>query len=146
VREGQPDAIWHRTGDAGSFDEQGRLWFSGRIAERLETVRGIVHTEPSEQVFRGHPDVARCALVGLGLRGKQEPALVVQPKSSALNETSLAKELRETARRFPHTADIRKFFFHRAFPVDVRHNAKIHRLTLTRWAANATPREPDREP
>jgi hypothetical protein len=26
------------------------------------------------------------------------------------------------------------FYFHEDFPVDVRHNAKIHRLTLTEWA------------
>jgi hypothetical protein len=25
--------------------------------------------------------------------------------------------------------------FHDRFPVDVRHNAKIHRLTLAQWAA-----------
>ncbi|MFM7751884.1 MAG: hypothetical protein ACKPB0_15855, partial [Opitutaceae bacterium] len=48
-----------------------------------------------------------------------------------------ARELRALARRHPHTAAIRRFLFHPRFPVDVRHNAKIHRLTLTRWAAHA---------
>ncbi len=50
---------------------------------------------------------------------------------------ALARELRELALRHPHTAGIRRFFFHPRFPVDVRHNAKIHRLTLARWAAGA---------
>lgn len=143
--EGFPSMVWHRMGDAGSFDPQGRLWFCGRIAERIETTAGIVHTEPSEQVFRNHADVVRCALIGLGLRGQQEPALVVQPANSVSNENKLAKELRAVALRFTHTAGIRKFFFRHNFPVDVRHNAKIHRLTLARWAAGATPYEPDRE-
>jgi hypothetical protein len=30
-----------------------------------------------------------------------------------------------------------RFYFRARFPVDVRHNAKIHRLTLAKWAATA---------
>jgi len=140
---GVTNEVWHRMGDAGSFDDHGKLWFSGRIAERVESAAGVVHTEPCEQVFRTHPKVVRCALIGLGPRGKQEPALVVQPVSTSIDKKLFAVELREMASRFPHTAAIRKFFFHPSFPVDVRHNAKIHRLTLARWAAGATPHEPD---
>lgn len=121
-------------GDAGYLDAQGRLWFCGRIAERVVTAHATLHTEPCEQVFRAHEQVARCALIGFGERGTQEPALVVQPKAPT-DEAALAVELRELALRRPHTAAIKRFFFHPAFPVDVRHNAKIHRLTLARWAA-----------
>ena len=138
--------IWHRMGDAGSLDETGRLWFSGRIAERVETAQGTLHTEPVEQVFRGHAQVARCALIGLGPRGRQVPALVVQSKSSSADQTRLARELRELALQHPHTAGIKKFFFQPAFPVDVRHNAKIHRLALARWAATARAFEPGKQP
>jgi len=145
-KPGGPAAVWHRMGDAGQLDDTGRLWFCGRLAERLETAAGPVQTEPAEQVFRRHPSVARCALIGLGPRGQQEPALVVQPVGSDTNEILLANELRKLARANPHTAEIRKFFFHPAFPVDVRHNAKIHRLDLTRWAATATAREAGEAP
>jgi acyl-CoA synthetase (AMP-forming)/AMP-acid ligase II len=139
-----PDGtVWHRMGDAGRFDDSGRLWFCGRIAERVETAAGVVHTEPVEQVFRGHPHVVRCALVGLGPRGRQEPAIVIQPAATARAGAHFARELRDLATRHPPTAMIRKFFFHPAFPVDVRHNAKIHRLTLAQWAATATPIIPD---
>jgi acyl-CoA synthetase (AMP-forming)/AMP-acid ligase II len=127
--------VWHRMGDAGYLDASGRLWFCGRIAERVETSVGPVFTEPCEQVFRGHPRVARCALIGLGPRGQQDPALVVQPVASLTDESAFAQELRILAQRHPHTSAIRRFFFHPSFPVDVRHNAKIHRLTLARWAA-----------
>jgi hypothetical protein len=54
-----------------------------------------------------------------------------------LQARALARELRELALRHPHTAAIDRFFFHPGFPVDVRHNAKIHRLTLARWAQSA---------
>ncbi|HEX2099517.1 MAG TPA: fatty acid CoA ligase family protein, partial [Candidatus Synoicihabitans sp.] len=133
--------IWHRMGDCGYFDAEGRLWFCGRKVERVETAAGRLHTEPCEQVFRPHPLVARCALIGLGDPGAQEPALVVQRRRGRLHpplsNTDFARELRTLATRHPHTASIRRFFFHPRFPVDVRHNAKIHRLTLTRWAAHA---------
>jgi acyl-CoA synthetase (AMP-forming)/AMP-acid ligase II len=131
--------VWHRMGDCGYLDSEGFLWFCGRKAERLETSRGPLFTEPCEQVFRAQNGVARCALIGLGQRGAQIPALVVQPTSklSPSEKQALASELRERAKAQPHTSTITRFFFHPAFPVDVRHNAKIHRLTLAKWAMTA---------
>jgi acyl-CoA synthetase (AMP-forming)/AMP-acid ligase II len=140
---GNNGEIWHRMGDTGQFDAEGCLWFSGRIAERLETADGTMHTEPAEQVFRNYPQVVRCALIGLGQRGRQEPALVVQPAATVTDQRALARALRTLAEKYPHTKAIRKFFFHPSFPVDVRHNAKIHRLTLTQWAATAAAVEPE---
>ena len=147
--DGRPDAtaaakipdgatVWHRMGDCGYLDANGRLWFCGRKVERVETASGTLHTEPCEQVFRAHPAAARCALIGLGERPRQEPVIVVETKPDGPDAArALARELRTLARRHPHTAGIRRFAFHPRFPVDVRHNAKIHRLTLARWAARA---------
>ncbi len=129
-------ACWHRMGDCGYLDRDGRLWFCGRKAERVETAAGPLHTEICEQVFRAHPRAHRCALIGLGPRGRQEPALVVQTKVAG-EASALAAELRALGRLNPATAGIRRFYFRPAFPVDVRHNAKIHRLTLARWAVTA---------
>jgi acyl-CoA synthetase (AMP-forming)/AMP-acid ligase II len=132
-------AIWHRMGDCGYLDPLGRLWFCGRKVERVLTAQGPLFTEPVEQVFRSHPHVARCALIGLGVPGKQLPALVVQRRrlrsAPALTDAALARELRALAGAHAVTAGITHFYFHKAFPVDVRHNAKIHRLTLAKWAA-----------
>jgi acyl-CoA synthetase (AMP-forming)/AMP-acid ligase II len=132
--------VWHRMGDTGYLDAGGRLWFCGRKAERVETAAGTLFTEPCEQVFRAHPAVARTALIGLGPPGAQTPAIVIQPADRKLARpsaarTALAAELRALAAAHPHTAAITAFYFHPAFPVDVRHNAKIHRLTLARWCA-----------
>jgi acyl-CoA synthetase (AMP-forming)/AMP-acid ligase II len=133
-------AVWHRMGDAGYLDANGHLWFCGRVAEHLETTDGPMFTEPCEQVFRVHPQVARCALIGLGDRARQVPAVVVETKPSVhlrsdASRQELAKALRQLALQYPHTAAIRRFYFHPHIPVDVRHNAKIHRLALARWAA-----------
>jgi acyl-CoA synthetase (AMP-forming)/AMP-acid ligase II len=130
--------IWHRMGDCGCLDANGVLWFFGRKAERVIAGDGIYFTEPCERVFRPLPGVGRCALIGLGERPRQVPALVIQPAEatlSAVGKEQLVRELRSAGKADPATAGIRKFLFHRDFPVDVRHNAKIHRLTLARWAA-----------
>lgn len=131
------DRTWHRLGDCGYLDAEGRLWFCGRQVERVETPAGTLFPEPCEQVFRRHPAVARCALVGLGERPAQRPALVVEANLGAAAAEALAAELRGLAAAHPVTREIRTFLFHPRFPVDVRHNAKIHRLALARWAATA---------
>ncbi len=130
--------IWHRMGDCGYFDPAGRLWFCGRKAERVETATGPLFPEPCEQVFRAHPQVTRCALIGLGESGRQQPALVIEarPKNAAAGQ-AFARDLRALALQQTHTSAISRFYFHPKFPVDVRHNAKIHRLTLARWAVTA---------
>jgi acyl-CoA synthetase (AMP-forming)/AMP-acid ligase II len=131
-------ALWHRMGDCGYLDVEGRLWFCGRKVERVEAPYGTFFTEPCEQVFRVHPRVTRCALVGVGVPGALRPALVVEAElkdSSACRQ--FARELATLGQRHAHTDRVTLFYFHPRFPVDVRHNAKIHRLTLARWAATA---------
>ncbi|MDF3057988.1 MAG: peptide synthase [Rariglobus sp.] len=141
-------AVWHRMGDAGYLDVAGNLWFCGRKAERVETTDGTLFTEQVEPLFNTHADVRRSALIGLGERGRQRLAVVVEPMSPELMATSadcrrFARELRELAKRLPHTSGIMLFYFREKFPVDVRHNAKIHRLALTRWAQTAKGYESD---
>jgi olefin beta-lactone synthetase len=137
-------AIWHRMGDCGYLDVDGRLWFCGRKVERVETEAGPLHTEPCEQVFRAHPRVARCALIGLRERSRQRPAIVVESDTRDSRACrAFARELRLLALEYEHTRAIKVFFFRRKFPVDVRHNAKIHRLALARWAATAKGYESD---
>jgi acyl-coenzyme A synthetase/AMP-(fatty) acid ligase len=125
-------------GDCGYFDGDGRLWFCGRKVERVETEAGPLFTEPCERVFRSHPRVVRCALIGLGERGHQHPALAVEtPVRNPRILRALADELRALASAHAATATSDRFYFRARFPVDVRHNAKIHRLTLAKWAATA---------
>ena len=44
------------------------------------------------------------------------------------------KELLETAKANELTRKIEIILFHKAFPVDIRHNSKIFREKLTIWA------------
>ena len=129
-------------GDVGRLDAQGRLWFLGRKSHRLETRLGIRMPVPTENVFNTHPRVARTALVGVGERGAEVPVLVVEPLPGQMPRNEVMTEgfvmqLEKIGKRSPVAADVETFLFHPSFPVDPRHNAKIHREELKEWAARA---------
>ena len=129
--------VWHRIGDLGYFDSDGRLWFCGRKVERVETESGAYYTDLCEGVVNVHSKVFRSALIAYSKNGTVLPALVIEPfedqyPSSGDEEAKLLDEVRELAANKEVTAGIRHFFLHKGFPVDVRHNAKIHRLSLAK--------------
>ncbi len=136
VTPGSTD-VWHRMGDVGHVDEQGRLWFCGRMAHRVETAAGTLFSIPCEAVFNAHPGVRRTALVGVGPRGAQRPVIVVELKrdDDGADRRRLKDGLLALGAQHEHTAGIRDVLYHRGFPVDVRHNAKIRREELAVWAA-----------
>lgn len=131
------ERVVHRMGDLGWFDELGRLWFCGRKSQRVETAAGPLYTEQVEPVFCTLPEVRRAALVGIGAAGRQRPVLCIElePGVPARARGAIVDALRNIAGRFTHTAAIEQFLFHRRFPVDIRHNAKIGREQLAIWAA-----------
>ena len=138
---GDGDRIWHRMGDLGALDSSGRLFFFGRRVEKVRTPEGDLPTESIEPAFRQHPQVFRCALIGIGATSRQTPALVVEPRAGHFPETAAARkrfiaELREWALSCPCSVRVKHIVFQRALPVDVRHNAKIHRLQLAKeWTS-----------
>ncbi len=131
------ERIVHRMGDVGYFDGEGRLWFCGRKTQRVETIDGPLYTEQIEPVFNAHPDVRRSALVGVGEPGRQIPILVYELKPGVgRGRFDTPDELRHMAEGFVPTGKIKAFLrYPRPFPVDIRHNAKISREKLARWAA-----------
>jgi acyl-CoA synthetase (AMP-forming)/AMP-acid ligase II len=131
------EAVRHRMGDLGYFDDGGRLWFCGRKSQRVRAAEGTLFTVPCESVFNAHPEVFRTALVGLGEVGEQLPVLCVElePGVARSEHGRIQTELLDLGAEFEHTKKIRTVLFHPAFPVDIRHNAKIGRGALAAWAA-----------
>jgi acyl-CoA synthetase (AMP-forming)/AMP-acid ligase II len=128
--------FYHRMGDLGYRDEQGRIWFCGRKAHRVETTEETLFTIPCEAVFNTHQAVFRTALVGVGESGQQRPVLCVELEKGA-DTSALAKvhqELLAIGAEHEVTCNIKTFLFHPEFPVDIRHNAKIFREKLALWA------------
>lgn len=74
-------SFWHRMGDLGYLDDQGRLWMCGRKSHRVETPTGPRFSVPSEAVFAAHPKVYRAALVGLSTSGARQEVEVPHPAS-----------------------------------------------------------------
>lgn len=105
--------VWHRMGDAGYLDPEGNLWLCGRKAERV----GELYPDCVEGRF--NPTCGRTALVGVGgrpwlvIEGAPDPAKVERVMASGI---------------------VDRVVFHPKFPVDKRHNSKIHRRTLAAWA------------
>ncbi|MDZ7620698.1 MAG: fatty acid CoA ligase family protein [Patescibacteria group bacterium] len=133
------ESFWHRMGDTGYLDEQDRFWFCGRVAHRVLTEQGPMYPVRCEAIFNQHPDVFRSALVGVGPLGRQRPVIVVElhagrTPSNSEEEAALLAELRDRALANPLTEVISAFLIHPAFPVDIRHNAKIFREKLADWA------------
>lgn len=130
------DDRWHRMGDVGRLDEQGRLWFCGRKAHRVITPNGTLFTVPCEALFNQHPRVFRSALVGVGTVPRQKPVICIElhPADDGRDQALLTRELLALARANPLTAGIETILYHAGFPVDIRHNSKIFREKLAVWA------------
>lgn len=138
IKDPKNGGIWHRMGDVGYFDEQGRLWICGRKGHRVETGKETFYSLPCEAIFNNHPDVLRSALVGVRKNGAIRPVIIIElvrPSKYKGNELKpLTAALLDMARRHDHTRSIKTILYHTGFPVDVRHNAKIVREKLAVWA------------
>ena len=126
------EKFWHRMGDVGYFDEQGRFWFCGRKSHRLETAEGKMFTVPCESIINSHPAIYRSALVASGKLGQQIPVIFAEPWPEKAPETDegklqLTDELRELASKYWQTDSIKHFEIYERLPVDIRHNSKIFR-------------------
>lgn len=132
---------WHRMGDVGYLDAQGRFWFCGRMAHRVLSAQGAMYTISCEAITNEHPAIFRSALVGVGEPGRQRPVLIVEPWKDQMPKSpqavaALLDEVRQLAGQHPLTATIDDILLHPSFPVDIRHNAKIFREKLAVWAAD----------
>jgi olefin beta-lactone synthetase len=134
IRDGEN--FWHRMGDVGYLDDNNRLWFCGRKNHRVQTAEGILFTIPCEAIFNTHKKVKRSALVGVGPAGNQTPVIIIEAEG-VFDKKTLTEELLTLGASHTITQPIRQVLYHPAFPVDIRHNAKINREQLARWARSA---------
>ncbi|MBG08550.1 MAG: hypothetical protein CME68_07315 [Halobacteriovoraceae bacterium] len=134
--------LWHRMGDVGYLDQGGKLWFCGRKTHRVQVdlaQKGIkkkteLYSIPCEAVFNEHPEVKRTALIQTKEKGLDTASIVIERTDKKRLRGSkkhlFEKEILLIAKRFEHTSSIKKIYYHKSFPVDVRHNIKIDRIKL----------------
>jgi len=128
--------FYHRMGDTGYLDEQGRIWFCGRLTHRVVTDKETLFTIPCEGILNTHAKVFRTALVGINSNSQTMPVICVELEQEFKNENQeiITTELLKIGAQFEQTKNIQHVLFHPAFPVDIRHNAKIGREKLAVWA------------
>jgi acyl-CoA synthetase (AMP-forming)/AMP-acid ligase II len=123
---------WHRTGDVGHLDGAGRLWIEGRLAHVVVRADGPVTPVPVEQRVEALPDVRAAATVGVGPRGTSQVVVVVvpaRPRRGPLAGPELAAAVRGVA-----GVDVAAVLLAASLPVDVRHQSKVDRARVGRWA------------
>jgi acyl-coenzyme A synthetase/AMP-(fatty) acid ligase len=132
-RESSRTTGWHRTGDVGHLDDDGRLWVEGRLAHVVRTASGPVTPVGPEQRIERLEEVSMAAVVGVGPVGTQQVVAVVVASTGArvgLAEPDLASAVRSAA-----GVPVAAVLVARDLPVDIRHASKIDRTRLARWAA-----------
>lgn len=125
---------WHRVGDAGYLDEEGRLWVCGRVSQRVRGPRGPLFSLLCEPIFDAHPAVRRSGLVGVPRGEHEAPVICVELSDARADRVAIKQELLALAREHAHTSEVREVLFIDRLPVDPRHNSKIERPKLARWA------------
>ncbi len=129
-----PEGIWHRMGDLGYLDDEQRLWLVGRKSHRVVCREKLYFPVAAEGMVNEHPEVSRSALV----RGPSGPVLVIERRPGSRSaQALLERECRALLGRHPLYQYVEEIRFHPRFPVDPRHNAKIHRPDLSLWVGKS---------
>lgn len=124
--------VWHRMGDTGRLDREGRFWLVGRVHSTIRRAGALVHPQLVEQAALGDDaEIRRVAAVGMRDESLGERVLVlVESAGGASVRERVAERLRQAALpcdelRVSSTA----------LPVDPRHNSKIDYAALRRSLA-----------
>ncbi|GAB7189430.1 alpha/beta fold hydrolase [Kineococcus sp. NUM-3379] len=132
---------WHRTGDVGHLDAEGRLWVEGRLAHVVVTDGEVVTPVGAEQCAETVAGIARAALVGVGPREVRQ-LVVVAEASEPVRRTTVAPPVLARHVRAATGRDLAAVLLVPRLPTDVRHNSKIDRVRVAAWAERVLAGEP----
>jgi acyl-CoA synthetase (AMP-forming)/AMP-acid ligase II len=106
--------VWHRTGDAGYLDGQGRLWLLGRCSAKANDSDGVLYPLAVECAAGAVPGVGRTAFV----MHRQRRLLAAEVEGDV---AAVRAELMERLA----WAKLANVVIVPRIPVDRRHNAKV---------------------
>ena len=133
-RASQPPG-WHRTGDIGQLDDAGRLWVGGRLGHVITTPRGVLAPVASEQRIESLADITMAAVVGVGPVGTQVIVAVIEVTAGTNPPGAASMALTDQVRHIvAEQVDIAAVLVVKKLPVDRRHNSKVDRTAVARWA------------
>jgi len=111
------DRRWHRTGDLGWLDANGRLWLMGRASATIRDERGVLYPFAAESAAMQVSGVRRAAILQVANRR----ILAIETDRS---------EARESAAHAMAWAKLDEVRVVPSIPMDKRHNAKIDYVAL----------------
>jgi len=135
-RLARPGDGWHRTGDVGHLDDDGRLWVEGRAVHIIDAVEGPVTSVPLERAVEralvpmSKAQAGRVAAVGVGPVDRQQIVVVIEGAGGVLADADTSAAVREAVAH-----PVAAVLCLPRLPVDIRHNAKIDRSAVARWAS-----------
>ena len=129
-------AGWLRTGDLGRLDDDGHLWISGRISDRIVTGGATVNPRSVESVLEGLPGVSAAAVAGLpdDVWGEVVVAVIVPDPGVEVDSTTLMARAGE---RLSASEVPRRLQFADELPLNT--NGKIDRGAVRAVFLSASP-------
>jgi acyl-coenzyme A synthetase/AMP-(fatty) acid ligase len=127
-------AGWHRSGDVGHLDDEGRLWIEGRIGHVVTTASGPVTPVGIEHRVAVLDGVDQVAVVGVGPVGTQAVVVVLTVEDGARRPGLADEYLADRVRCAASPVDVVAVLVVSSLPVDKRHNSKIDRTRIALWA------------
>jgi acyl-CoA synthetase (AMP-forming)/AMP-acid ligase II len=106
---------WHRTGDAGRLDAEGRLWLLGRCDATVRDDRGTLYPFAVECGARLHDDVQHAALAQWD--GQRVLAVTSAHAQGEVDREGLREQLVDV--------ELDRIVVLPEIPLDRRHNAKV---------------------
>jgi O-succinylbenzoic acid--CoA ligase len=118
---------WLRTGDLGRLDEDGHLWVSGRISDRIVTGGATVDPRTVERALESLRGVSAAAVAGVpdDVWGEIVVALIVPDVGAELDSEALMERARE---RLSASESPRRLEFVDELPLNA--NGKIDRAEV----------------
>ncbi len=117
--------VWHRMGDTGYFDDEGRFWLVGRVHSTILRGGTPVHPQLLEQAAAG-PGIRQVAAIGVGDPVLGERAVVVV-HGEAVDIAGVRARIASGGLVVDEVV-----LSNDVLPVDPRHNAKIDYAALRR--------------
>lgn len=109
------DRVWHRTGDAGYFDDRRRLWLLGRCSARVNDRRGTLYPFAVEAAASDVEEIRRSAFVMH--RDRRTLVIELDRPAAPFSRSGLLERF-----EWAHLDDVVVFD---TIPVDKRHNGKV---------------------
>jgi olefin beta-lactone synthetase len=115
-------AVWHRMGDTGYFDEQGRFWLTGRLHSTIWRAGEPVQAQLVEQA------AGATGVAAVGVTDHQHGERVVLVVTGPADLETMRRRIADAGLIVDEVV-----VTSRALPMDPRHNAKVDYGKLRQW-------------